>query len=311
MSYFEDFNSGQLWFVTGKGGVGKTTMVAALGMLCANQDINTLLVETHGLNHLAKLFQVEEAGYEGKKIQENLSLLQVTPEKALEEYLLQQVRFKFIYQSLFNNNYVRHFLDAAPGLLELLTIGKIWDLADFENSGSRLSKRKYDLVIVDAPSTGHALSLLNIPKVVDEAVRLGPLKRKAEAILGFLQDPERTKIWMVTLAEDMPANEAIELSHQLHDEVQVHLEAIFVNSMWPELLSVKTLDEFKKLKIKSSLLNSYQSRYEQNQFYLKLLQKQLRQDRLFSLPLIPQKNSSELEIAESLSDEIESLLEDF
>ncbi len=308
MTNFQTFKNSQLWFVTGKGGVGKTTVVAALGLLCAEKGFKTLLVETHGLNHLAKLFEVEEAGYQGKKIRKNLSLLQVTPEKALEEYLLQQVRFKFIYQSLFNNNYVRHFLDAAPGLLELLTIGKIWDLADGTASSRQKSHPHYDLVIVDAPSTGHALSLLTIPKVVDEAVKLGPLKKKAESILNFLQDGDRTKIWMVTLAEDMPANEAIELSKKLHEEVNVHLEAIFVNSMWPQLISEKTFAEFKKLKIKSSLLDFYQSHYEQNQHYLNLLQKKLLHDSLFSLPLLPQKNSNELEIAKALSHELSSLL---
>ena len=245
--------SGQkLWIVTGKGGTGKTTVAAALGIKAAEEGKKVLLVETHRLTHLGKLFGVGTVGYEATRVGPNLSLLQINQEDAFEEYVLQQVRFKFLYDTVFNNRFVRHFIDGAPGLAELLTIGKIWALV--EEKGSKSGKNAYDLVIVDAPSTGHGLSLLTISQVVVDAVRVGPLHSKAKAILDLLRNPLKTILWLVTLAEEMPVNEAVEMAAKISRDAKMQLGPVVINAVWPDILGDEGRKEIKQAKVDNDLL---------------------------------------------------------
>ena len=295
----------RLWIVTGKGGVGKTTVAAALGLLAARQGLKVLMVETHGLTHLAELFEVEDVGYEPKAFKNGLSLARIDPEPAFQEYVLRQVKFQFLYNAVFSNKYVRHFIDAAPGLAELLTIGKIW--AFVEDEARRGKKPAYDLVIVDAPSTGHSLSLLTVPQVVVDAVRVGPLKNNAQEILELIRDPMKTLAWLVTLPEEMPVNEAVEMEEKLGREAKVEDGPVLLNSLWPEILSKDSLQELKKLKINNPMLQRYQDRSEQSQFYRDKLEEILSKRQILPLPLVYQTKNP-VRIAESLSEAIRSQL---
>lgn len=296
----------KLWIVTGKGGVGKTTLTAALGLLAGKQGLRTLLVETHGIHHLGDVFGVGHVGYSGKRLKHNLDLIQITPEEAFEEYVLNQVRFRWIYNTVFNNKYVRHFIDAAPGLIELLTIGKIWSLVGGESE--KWARRKpYDLVIVDAPSTGHGLSLLTVPEVVVSAVRVGPLKNKSLKILELLRDSTRTIIWLATLPEEMPVNEAVDLANKLETEVKVEMGPLLVNSLWPELLSESSRKELKRLKVKNPALDVYQKRLDQSRFYLDMVKSKLDGKQFLELPLV-YETFNPLELAETLSKVIDQNL---
>ncbi len=288
----------KLWIVTGKGGVGKTTLTAALGVMCARLGLETLLVETHGLNHLGELLGVGTVGYEPKKVKKNLSLLQITPEEAFEEYVLQQIKFRVVYNAVFKNRYVRNFIDAAPGLIELLTIGKIWSLV--AERGKKYRKKSYDMVIVDAPSTGHGLSLLRVPQVVVNAIRVGPLKTKSQEILLLLQDPKKTLIWLTTLPEEMPVNEAVDMAGKLEAEVQVHLGPIAVNALWPEILDPDSLGQLKKTQARLPMLEVYEKRLEQSRFYLHKIKTKLPHSHFLELPLVYQTQDPFL-LAEALS----------
>jgi Oxyanion-translocating ATPase len=294
----------KLWIVTGKGGVGKTTLTAALGLFAASQGFRTLVVETHGLTHLGEILEKGRVGYEPARVRENLYLVQLTAEQAFEEYVLQQVKLKVIYNTVFNNRYVRHFIDAAPGLHELLTIGKIWSLVSSPPGFG--PKKNFDLVIVDAPATGHGLSLLTVARVVADAVRIGPLKSKAEEILQLLQNSSLTMTWLATLPEEMPVNEALEMAEKLESEAKVQLGPVLMNSVWPKLVSDEALKELSKKAPNLVALQVYKKRQSQNQYYLDKLQTSLPASVCYELPLVYQTHRP-LEIAQALCGRLREL----
>lgn len=298
--------SQKLWIVTGKGGVGKTTLAGTLGLLSSQWKQDTLLVETHGLQHLGDLMGVGRVGYKPKKIAPHLWLCQVEPEKALEEYLLQQIKVRFIYNAVFKNRYVRHFMDAAPGLVELLTIGKIWALT--QPKGTYGTPRTFDRVIVDAPSTGHGLSLLTVPEVVSRAVRVGPLKSKSTQILDVLRNPARTLIWLATLPEELPVTETAEMAEKLKTQVKISLGPVLVNCVWPELISESVEEEMGKLK-PPPFMNVYKKRRSLSRFYLDKLKTHFPEGDLWTLPLV-YRTSRPLEIAKVLTQRIQEQMKD-
>lgn len=287
-----------LWIVTGKGGVGKTTLAAALGLLAASEGLKVLMVETHGLTHLGELLQVGAVGYEPEKVRNHISLIQITPEAAFKEYVIQQVRFSFVYDTVFKNRYVNHFVEGAPGLTELLTIGKIWSLV--EQQAQRGKRRPFDLVIVDAPSTGHGLSMLTIPQVVVDAVRMGPLHSKAKDILDLLRNPQKTLVWLATLPEEMPVSEAVELEDKLESQAKMELGPVLLNAMWPHLITRDAEEEWKQAQPGSGLLQAYRRRRETSEYYAEKLRERMFQKQILELPLV-YRQQAPLKIAEQLS----------
>jgi anion-transporting ArsA/GET3 family ATPase len=273
--------------------------------MAARQGLEVLLVETHGLSHLAELFEVKDVAYEAKPYKNGLSLIRLDSEASFEEYVLRQVKFKFLYNAIFNNKYVRHFIDAAPGLAELLIIGKIWALV--EDEARKGKKRPYDLVIVDAPSTGHSLSLLTVPRVVVDAVRVGPLKNNAQDVLDLIRDPMKTLAWLVTLPEEMPVNEAVEMEEKLERDAKVATGPMILNSLWPEVMSPAALQELEKAKFENRMLQLYRRRSEQSQYYHEKLRERMGGKQIITLPLIYQTKNP-VRIAESLSEAIRTQL---
>jgi anion-transporting ArsA/GET3 family ATPase len=124
---------------------------------------------------------------------------------------------------------------AAPGARELITIAKVWELAQLERWDAH--NRTYDLVVVDAPASGHGLAMLTTPKTFGEIARVGPIRRQAAKVADLLSDPARTGYVAVALPEEMPVNETLDLERRLPDAVGLGLDAIVVNGMWPERFS--------------------------------------------------------------------------
>jgi anion-transporting ArsA/GET3 family ATPase len=203
----------RLLIVTGKGGSGKTTVAATLALLAARRGIDTVLVDLvdggDALNVLSKDPSAVPAG-DGRSpvpISPHLFVLTIDPEVALIEYLELELRFRPLARFIVHNAGFRLLLGAAPGWRDLVTRWKLWHLATRETQGGR----PWQLLVVDAPATGHGLSFLSIPRVVIEAVRLGPIRRHTDDVQAMLTDPAETLVVPVTLPEELPVRETLEL----------------------------------------------------------------------------------------------------
>jgi anion-transporting ArsA/GET3 family ATPase len=200
-----------LSIVTGKGGVGKTTVAAALGLRFARQGLRTLVAEVHGRGRLAALF----GGVYGNP--DNLRIVDLNPHEAMREYAQKTLRFETLVKLLFDNVAMQQFLRLIPSLGELTMLGKIWFHAQ---------EAAFDRIVLDAPATGHALAMLRAPKALSVLVPAGPLHDNACGIAEMLARPS-TKIHIVTTAEEMAVTEANEIYQTA--KADFHLGTAFIN----------------------------------------------------------------------------------
>lgn len=217
----------RLVIVTGKGGVGKTTVTAALALLAARQGKRVLVCEVNARERVAALLGAPPSGAQIHEVRPGISTIDVTPAEAMREYGLMVLKFRTIYDAVFENRLVRYFLRVIPSLAELVVLGKILHEAKAEDGG----RPRWDLVLVDAPATGHAVQLLRVPSALLETVPAGPLRHDAEWMQRLLVDPARTAVALVTLPEEMPVNEVIELDGQVRGVLGIARGALFVNAM--------------------------------------------------------------------------------
>jgi len=158
----------------------------------------------------------------------------MNPALAIEEYGLMTLKVRLLYTTVFDNKYTRKFLHAVPGLEEWAMLGKAWwHTSETDSSGAR----KYDVVILDAPATGHGLDMLRVPKIIVELVPAGILRRDAETARTLFKDPARCGVILVTLPEEMPVTETIELATALTGELSLPIAKVVVNAVLPPLFS--------------------------------------------------------------------------
>jgi hypothetical protein len=219
----------RLVIVTGKGGVGKSTVSAALALLAARAGKRVLVCEVNAQERVAPLLGGAPSGSAIREVLPGLFTVNVTPPDAMREYGLMVLRFRTIYDAVFENRLVRYFLRVVPALAELVMLGKILHEAKAEERG----RPRWDLVVVDAPATGHAVQLLRVPSALVDTIPGGPLRHDAEWMEALLVDPARTSLAIVTLPEEMPVNEAIDLDAQVRGILGIHRGALFVNAMPP------------------------------------------------------------------------------
>src|SRR4051794_28272799 len=231
----------RLMVVTGKGGTGKTTVAAALGLLAARAGKRTVVCEVAEQERLAALFGVAPIGHIERELAPGLAGVSIAPERAKSEWLRHQLKSGALAGMLGHSRIFQYLTAAAPGLSELVTMGAIWDLAQLER---RLGGAVYDLAIVDAPATGHGIALLRSPKTFADIARVGPIHRQAMRIHDFVTNPEVTGVLAVALPEEMPVNETIELGERLEAELGASMDAVVVNGLYPDRF---TNDEAKRI----------------------------------------------------------------
>lgn len=216
-----------LW-VTGKGGVGKTTMAAAIAEVAASAGRTVLVCEMDAKGALATAFEVGELAFEPTEVQPNLHAMTMSTEDSLREYLRLFVKIPFIGRIGPLASTFDFVADAAPGVKEILAVGKLC----FE-----VRERHYDIVIVDAEASGHVISQIGAPKVIADLVKVGLVKDQTQWMLDILEDPSRTGVAVVTTAEEMPVTESIELLEKLTAETGTHASVVIANRVLPAMFN--------------------------------------------------------------------------
>jgi anion-transporting ArsA/GET3 family ATPase len=211
--------------VAGKGGVGKTTVTAALARMAAGLGLSVLIVEVEGKTGLATAFGAEDLEYDERELAPGIRARSLTPDVALVEYL-EEHGLARISKRLVRAGLVEVVSTAAPGIKDILILGKVKQLERANVA---------DLILLDAPAAGHAVSFLMSPRGLSDIVRAGPLRSQADEVFSMLTDRTRCRVMLVTLAEETPVNEVVETAFALEDKVGVDLAPVVVNGLYPVL----------------------------------------------------------------------------
>lgn len=227
-------------FVTGKGGVGKTTVAAALGLNAAHQGVRTLIVETANDGSLAQIFGHRTLGSTPHQLDPGLYGVRVDARQLVEDYFTRLLRVQWLADRLLSSSTFSALTAAAPGITEFLLLERILEWLD---PGFMQRRRRYDLIIVDGPATGHALKLLRTPRNLSTLVPAGPLAKTARRLLTLLGDPQRTSVVLVSLAEEMAVRETIEAHSILSGDLILNVARPVVNRIFPRHFSAAEADQ--------------------------------------------------------------------
>jgi anion-transporting ArsA/GET3 family ATPase len=221
-------------FVTGKGGVGKTTASAALARALAGRGKRVLIAMCNAKERISSMFASPLVGPDIIPVAPGIWAVNIEPEHAFEEYGRMVLKVPGLYRVVFHNKYIRSFLPAVPGLSEWAMLGKAWfHTTEVDEHG----RNRFDIVVLDAPATGHGLDMLRVPKVIVEIVPPGILRRDAERAWKMFTDPAQTAVLVVTLPEELPVTETLELIRAIDDDLHLPLGALVVNGVLPVLFS--------------------------------------------------------------------------
>ena len=221
----------RLIVVTGKGGVGKTAMAATLARLLERRGRRVLLLEVDPRESLFQMLEVAPSGGEIVHVGDDLYLQHLRPRDVLEDIVRDRLPLEILTRRVLASPVFHHFVEGAPGLEELAVLGHALRMMTGEFGAPDLQP---DVVVLDAPATGHGVSLLRAPLLVSDVIHHGPLGRLAVRLAEFVADREQCGIVIVTLAEEMPVQEALELKRMLRDDLHRKPELLVVNGLYPE-----------------------------------------------------------------------------
>ncbi|MBW3669660.1 MAG: hypothetical protein KY443_10675 [Actinobacteria bacterium] len=210
--------------VAGKGGVGKTTVTAAVARMAAHAGLDTLIVEVEGKSGLGAAFGRDDPlTYDEVELAPAIRARTLTPDDALLEYL-EDHGMKRVSKRLLSSGAIDVVATAVPGIKDILVLGKVKQL---ERAGTA------DLILVDAPAAGHAVTFLTSAAGLLDAVRVGPIRAQAQDVMDLLSDPARCQVLLVTMPEETPVNEVAETAFKLEDRVGIALAPVVVNGLYP------------------------------------------------------------------------------
>ncbi len=230
----------RLAFVTGKGGVGKTTVAYALGLAAAAAGKRAIVCEIASQERGSALFGIDPIGFNEVEVADGLSAISVDPDKMVREYLEVLLPVRAMASLLYRSNLFSYLAAATPGLQEVVSIGKAYELT-LDERRSPGERGTYDVVIVDAPATGHGVGFLEAPGTFRRIARGGPLADQASRIERMITDTEASGVGIVATPEEMAVNETADLAVGLA-EAGVVLDEVFVNGLFPERFSAAELD---------------------------------------------------------------------
>jgi anion-transporting ArsA/GET3 family ATPase len=229
----------ELLFVTGKGGVGKTTVAAALAQLAAQRGKRVLACDIDASGGLGSMFEVGPTGFVPTPVAPGISVMSMDTEASLREYLKLNLRIPLVGRIGPLAKAFDFVATAAPGVREILTVGKLcWEVREGH----------FDLVVVDAPASGHVISQLGAPQAINDLVKVGQIRTQTDWMLDILSDPNRTGVIAVTTPEEMPVTETLELTERIANETAAALVAVVVNRVLPELFSTREEEVFERLR---------------------------------------------------------------
>ena len=218
----------RLIFVTGKGGVGKSTVAIMLGLVAARRGLRTIVAELHSQERVQDSFAHHGARFEELELAPGLFTISIEAERAMDEYM--QVKAGPLGHVVSSTRVFQALAMATPGMRELLSMGKVWELAQLQRRTRGAAP--YDLVIVDAPATGHGVGILRTPKTFADIARVGPIAHQGRQIASMIYDRRLTAVVAVATPEEIPVNETLSLRESLAHE-NLALELVIVNGVYP------------------------------------------------------------------------------
>ena len=230
----------KLVFVTGKGGVGKTTVAAALTQLAAEHGKKVLACEVDAKGDLSALFEAAPTDFTPREVAPGIWSMSMDTEASLREYLKLQMRIPVVGRIGPLAKAFDFVATAAPGVREILTVGKLC---------YEVRERHYDLVVVDAPASGHIIGQLSAPQAINDLVKVGLIRSQTDWMLDILSDHQQTGLVAVTTPEEMPVSETLELTTRVAEETTVRMSAVVVNQVLPELFGQREEEVFEQLRI--------------------------------------------------------------
>jgi anion-transporting ArsA/GET3 family ATPase len=314
----------RLLLFSGKGGVGKSTLCSAFALSASRLGKRVLIIEMGEKERISRLFGTPEVGYDGAFVHPNIFVRNLLPQLAMDEFVRSQVTVKAVARQILGSPIYKYFVSAAPGLKEFATLGKIMLL---EEEKDRRGAPKYDVIIVDAPATGHGVAFLRVPFAAVDVLKGGWVKKQADRIIDLLTDPARTSLNIVTLPEEMPVNETIEMCQSVRELLNIPIGQIIINSVYPQILRKRDAPLFETMKKRAQssgmkkltkaeqeyaevMLECFETamrRRELNEYYISKLRRRLKYD-FMQVPFVFSKKF-DLELIEHLSDHMLGTLE--